>query len=81
MENQGRIIIQGKLKLSTEKVDSHLIQHLTEAAKCEKSRVIVISNETDDISYCLTYENIISAKTYGFVLKQEKKPQVFPFTF
>ena len=57
MFKTGRIITKDKLKPSIEEADSRHMQHLIEAAKYESQRVVVISNDTDVVVYCLTYEN------------------------
>ena len=53
----GRITNKENLKSSIEEADSRFTQRLIEAAKCESQRVVVISNDTDVIVYCLTCEN------------------------
>ena len=40
-----------------EEADSRLIQRPIKAAKYERQRVVVISNNTDVVVYCLTYKN------------------------
>lgn len=57
MLKAGRIITKENLKSSIEEAHSCLIQHLIEVGKCENQRVAVISNDTDVVLYCLTYEN------------------------
>ena len=57
MFKAGRIITKEKLKSSIEEADSRLIQHLIEAAKWESQRVVVISNNTRVVVYCLAYES------------------------
>ena len=57
MFKAGRMVTKEKLKSSIEEADSRLIQDLIEAAKCEIQGVVVISNDTDAVVYCLTYEN------------------------
>ena len=41
---------------SVEEADTRLIQHLIKAAKYKSEKVIVTSNDTDVVVYCLTYE-------------------------
>ena len=81
MFKAGRNITKEKPKSSIEETDSRLIQHLIEA-KRESQRVVVISNDTDVVAYCLTYKigvDFMDAKKYVFVLEQETKPEIFPF--
>ena len=54
MFKTGRIITMEKLKSSTEKASSRLIQYLIETAKCECQRVVVIYNDTNAADFCWT---------------------------
>ena len=54
MFKTGRIITMEKLKSSTEKAYSRLIQYLIETAKCECQRVVVIYNDTNAADFCWT---------------------------
>ena len=63
MFKSGRLNTKEKLKLSMEEADSRLIQRLIKATKYERQRVVVISNNTDVVVYCLTYEN--RCRIYG----------------
>ena len=56
MLKAGIITPVGNLKYSVEEADTRLIQHLIEAAKYKSEKVIVMSNDTDVVVYCLTYE-------------------------
>ena len=57
MLKDGAITVMDNLKSSIEEADTRLIQHLIEAVKCKSEKVIVMSNDTDVVLYCLTYEN------------------------
>ena len=57
MLKDGAITVMDNLKSSIEEADTRLIQHLIEAVKCKSEKVIVMSNDTDVVVYCLTYEN------------------------
>ena len=77
-----RIITREKLKSAIQEADSRLIQHLIEAAKCESQRVVLISNETGAVVYCLTYENRCRfyrwiGSTILFLIKMFKKVSIY----
>ena len=56
MLKAGIITPVENLKSSVEEADTRLIQHLIEAAKYKSEKVIVMSNDTDVVVYCFTYE-------------------------
>ena len=55
MSKGGSITVMDNLKSSIEEADTRLVQHLIEAVKRKKEKVIVMSNDTDVAVYCLTY--------------------------
>ena len=56
MLKAGIITPVENLKSSVEEADTRLIPRLIEAAKYRSKKVIVMSNDTDVVVYCLTYE-------------------------
>ena len=84
MLKAGIITPVENLKSSAEEADVRLMQHLIEAAIYKSEKVIVMSNDTDVVVYCLTCEKrcrFYGCKELWVRFGAGEKQEIFPFTF